>query len=53
MQSADWERGKGVANFRSRWKDVYGNVIIADLAQMPHLLIAGTTVAAKAFASML
>src|SRR5438477_4027394 len=43
MQSADWEEAKRRCKLPlALGKDVYGNVIIADLAQMPHLLIAGT-----------
>ena len=48
MQSADWEEGKRRCKLPlALGKDVYGNVIIADLAQMPHLLIAGTTGSGK------
>jgi DNA segregation ATPase FtsK/SpoIIIE, S-DNA-T family len=48
MQSADWEEGKKRCKIPlALGKDVYGNVIIADLAQMPHLLIAGTTGSGK------
>jgi S-DNA-T family DNA segregation ATPase FtsK/SpoIIIE len=48
MQSADWEEAKKRCKIPlALGKDVYGNVIIADLAQMPHLLIAGTTGSGK------
>src|SRR5438132_2562222 len=48
MQSADWEEAKRRCKLPlALGKDVYGNVIIADLAQIPHLLIAGTTGSGK------
>jgi S-DNA-T family DNA segregation ATPase FtsK/SpoIIIE len=48
LQSQDWEEGKVRAKLPlALGKDVYGKTIIADLAQMPHLLVAGTTGAGK------
>src|SRR6202011_3657736 len=48
LQSPDWEEGKVRAKIPlALGKDVYGKSIIADLAQMPHLLVAGTTGAGK------
>src|SRR5437899_1691133 len=48
LQSADWEDAKSHAKIPlALGKDVYGKTIIADLAQMPHLLVAGTTGSGK------
>ena len=48
LQSTDWEEAKTRAKIPlALGKDVYGKTIIADLAQMPHLLVAGTTGAGK------
>ena len=48
LQSADWEESKTKSKLPlALGKDVYGKSIIADLAQMPHLLVAGTTGSGK------
>src|SRR5436189_1670915 len=48
LQSPDWEASKEHAKIPlALGKDVYGKTIIADLAQMPHLLVAGTTGSGK------
>ena len=48
LQSNDWEESKSRAKIPlALGKDVYGKAIIADLAQMPHLLVAGTTGSGK------
>lgn len=48
LQSPDWEAARERAKIPlALGKDVYGKAIIADLAQMPHLLVAGTTGSGK------
>ncbi len=46
LESAEWTESKAKIPL-ALGKDVYGRTIIADLAQMPHLLIAGTTGSGK------
>src|SRR5262249_25283774 len=46
LQSEDWHASTARLPI-ALGKDVYGKTIIADLAQMPHLLVAGTTGSGK------
>ena len=46
LESDEWVNSKAKIPI-ALGKDVYGRTIIADLAQMPHLLIAGTTGSGK------
>ena len=46
MESDDWHHAKARIPL-VLGKDVYGKAIIGDLAQMPHLLVAGTTGSGK------
>ncbi len=46
LESDEWATTKAKIPL-ALGKDVYGNTIIADLAQMPHLLVAGTTGSGK------
>ncbi len=46
LESDDWQMSKAKIPL-ALGKDVYGKTIIADLAQMPHCLVAGTTGSGK------
>jgi len=46
LESQEWVESKAKIPL-ALGKDVYGHTIIADLAQMPHLLVAGTTGSGK------
>lgn len=46
LESEEWRNGKSRIPL-ALGKDVYGHPIIADLAEMPHLLIAGSTGSGK------
>lgn len=46
LESEEWQKTKAAIPI-ALGKDVYGNPIIADLAEMPHLLIAGSTGSGK------
>jgi len=46
LQSEDWEKQQGRLAL-ALGKDIAGKAIIADLARMPHLLVAGTTGSGK------
>jgi S-DNA-T family DNA segregation ATPase FtsK/SpoIIIE len=48
LESTDWDEAKKHLKVPlALGKDVYGKAIITDLAQMPHLLVAGTTGSGK------
>jgi S-DNA-T family DNA segregation ATPase FtsK/SpoIIIE len=49
LESEDWARHPGRLNL-ALGKDIGGGPVIADLARMPHLLIAGTTGSGKSVA---
>lgn len=46
LESQEWKKGKSPLTF-AVGKDISGKAVVADLAKMPHLLIAGTTGAGK------
>ncbi|MGU7875803.1 FtsK/SpoIIIE domain-containing protein, partial [Escherichia coli] len=49
LQSAEYEASEGRLAL-ALGKDIAGNPVIADLAKMPHLLVAGTTGSGKSVA---